>query len=72
MDTKIIYIAVTSIALLAYYIRLWIKSLGAPGNKFPLVNLFNNGIPGAGELVAFIFVHIIYTISWITWYMVYT
>lgn len=53
--------------------RLWIKAIGAPKTtKFLITNLFNDGLKGAGELVAFLFIHIMYIIGCITSYMVYT
>ena len=72
MEAKNIYLIITSILMLCYYVRLWLRSSQAVGKSyFSIINLFNEGIDGAGHLVGFIFVHIMYLVSWFVWYMTY-
>jgi hypothetical protein len=62
------YITVTTILMIVYYFRLWLKGRKIKGEtKFAMLNLFNNGIEGFGKFVAFCFYHILYCIGLIIW-----
>lgn len=63
-----IYIFITSILLIAYYIKIYIKARKSPKRyKLALINLFDDGIDGFGQLVGFCLVHILYVGSWFIW-----
>ena len=70
MEASKIYLIITNTLLLIYYVQLWLRASKAldRGKGLAILNLFADGIPGAGQLVGFIFVHILYVLTWIIWY----
>lgn len=74
METSKIYLIVINTLLLVYYVQLWLRARQAlnRGHSLAILNLFADGIPGAGQLVGFIFVHIIYVLTWIGWFINFT
>jgi uncharacterized membrane protein len=62
------YIVATTILMIIYYFRLWLKGRKIQGStKFAIINLFDNGIDGFGELIGFCLYHILYCVGLFIW-----
>ena len=62
------YIIATTILMIVYYFRLWLKGRKIKGaTKFAILNLFDNGVEGFGQFIGFCLYNILYCIGLFIW-----